>query len=92
MQIKNNKNFKSKFHEREWICLISLTPTRCKYVFYLFYKYSYFKSYTDYVLTTGQYVFSRNDNCNNTTYDRMYDELLINGKVVAVIMKERRRT
>lgn len=82
------------FNHNEWMCFIGLIPLLTKYVVRLFYDQDYFKSYIDQVVATGSYVsptfffptffiepqHSRLD--NQLTFDRLYDELVMHGKVV----------
>lgn len=92
VQINDNKN-RFVFNELEWTCFTSLIPLLNKYIVRLFYDQKHFKSYIEQVVSTASYVppefyfpsfftepkHSRLD--QQLTFDRLYDELLMSGKV-----------
>ena len=46
------------------------------------------RSYIDRVVSTGQYAFPPDVFCDNMTYDRMYDELVMYGKAQSVSLED----
>ena len=93
VQLNDSTGNRLLFSETEWTCFCNLIPLLNKYIIRLFYDQEYFQSYINQVLSTGSYVSptfyfptffieskpSRLD--NQLTFDRLYDELLMRGKV-----------
>ena len=93
VQIKDSTGNRLLFNESEWTRLCSLLPLLNKYVVRLFYDQEYFQSYINQVVSTDSYVsptiyfptffteprHSRLD--HQLTFDRLYDELRMRGKV-----------
>lgn len=84
VHMKDNKNNVIVFSASDWFCFASLSHILSKYVTRLFYDQQNLKSYIDQVVSTGEYVFPPSI-LDNIMYDRLYDELVMNGKAVAVV-------
>ena len=87
------------FSNSEWVYFSSLLQLLNKYIIRLFYDQEYFKSYIEGVVTAGAYVEPQfyfptffntttgNRLDNQLTFDRLFDELRMRGKVVGGLEK-----
>ena len=87
----NNKSY--VFNETEWSCFNKILPILTKYIVRLFYDQDHFKSYINEVTMKKCYVppsffFPSFFSCEESTrrdqqlmFDRLYDELVMGGKV-----------
>lgn len=88
IQIKDN-NTSFLFNEAEWLRFTNILPILTKYIVRLFYDQDHFKSYIKQVIEKKCYIppsfyfpsFFRNESSCQLTFDRLYDELVMGGKV-----------